>query len=80
VIRLQLILTEFVSLDGVIEAPGGEKGFKHTGWTIPFWNDEIGKFKLDELLATDAFLLGRVTYEGFTAVHPRQMRWDLPNV
>jgi dihydrofolate reductase len=80
VIRLQLVLTEFVSLDGVIEAPGGEKGFKHTGWTIPFWNDEIGKFKLDELLATDAFLLGRVTYEGFAAVHPRQMRWDLPNV
>ncbi len=67
---MKLVVTEFISLDGVIEAPGGEKGYKHSGWTIPYWSDEIGKFKLDELFTCDAFLLGRVTYEGFAAAWP----------
>src|SRR3989442_12306554 len=58
----RLAATFFLSLDGVVESP--EK------WFFPFWNDEIQKFKLDETFATDALLLGRVTYEGFAAAWP----------
>jgi len=58
----RLAVTLFTSLDGVVESP--EK------WSFPFWNDEIQKFKLKELFATDALLLGRVTYEGFAAAWP----------
>jgi len=57
-----IIVTEFITLDGVTEAP--EK------WSFPFWNDEISKFKHDELFASDALLLGRVTYQGFAAAWP----------
>src|SRR6185503_12420937 len=57
----KLVVTEFVSLDGVIENPG---------WTFKYWNDEIANFKAEESLASDALLLGRVTYEGFAAVWP----------
>ncbi len=67
---MKLVVTEFISLDGVVEAPGGEKGYKHTGWTIPYWNDEIAMFKLDELFTCDAFLLGRVTYKSFAGAWP----------
>lgn len=52
----------FVTLDGVVESP--EK------WSFPYWNDEIGKFKFEETFASDALLLGRVTYEGFAAAWP----------
>jgi len=58
----RLAATLFVSLDGVVESP--EK------WSFAYWNDEIGKFKLDETMASDALLLGRVTYEGFAAAWP----------
>jgi dihydrofolate reductase len=58
----RLAVTVFMALDGVVESP--EK------WSFPFWNDEIQKFKLGELKATDALLLGRVTYEGFAAAWP----------
>ncbi len=57
----KLVVTEFLSLDGVIENPS---------WTIPYWNDEIAKFKYDELFASDAHLLGRVTYQGFAEAWP----------
>jgi len=66
----KLVVTEFISLDGVIEGPGPDDPYKNAGWTFPYWNDEIGKFKLDELFAGDAFLLGRVTYQGFAAAWP----------
>ena len=59
---MKVVVTEFVSLDGVIEEP--------QNWSFPYWNDEIGKFKNDELLASDAQLLGRVTYEGFADAWP----------
>ncbi len=66
----KIIVSEFVSLDGVVEDPGGSEKSKHGGWTWGYWNDEIGKFKLDEILATSALLLGRVTYQGFAAAWP----------
>jgi dihydrofolate reductase len=66
----KIIVSEFVSLDGVIEDPGGAEKFEHGGWTIPYWDDEIGKFKFEELFGSDTLLLGRVTYEGFAAAWP----------
>lgn len=61
----KIVVTEFVSLDGVIEAPGGGEDFKHAGWTFEIDRGEEGdKFKLDELDEAEAQLLSRVTYEG----------------
>jgi dihydrofolate reductase len=61
---MRIVVTEFVTLDGVMEAPNE--------WSFPYWTDEIGRFKLDELLTTDVQLLGRVTYEGFAESWPSQ--------
>jgi dihydrofolate reductase len=67
----KLIVSEFVSVDGVMEAPGGEPGYKHSGWTFDYpMAGEQMKFKLDETLDSEALLLGRVTYEGFAAAWP----------
>jgi dihydrofolate reductase len=67
----RIVVTEFVSLDGVMEAPGGGEEFKHGGWTFEINRGEEGdKFKLDETLDSDALLLGRVTFEGFAAAWP----------
>jgi dihydrofolate reductase len=66
----RIVVTEFVSLDGVMEAPGGED-FKYPGWSFEFDRGEEGnKFKLDETMEAEALLLGRVTYEGFAAAWP----------
>jgi dihydrofolate reductase len=65
-----LIVTEFVSLDGVMEDPGGAEDFEHGGWTFEIDRGEGDKFKLDETMASDALLLGRRTYEGFAAAWP----------
>src|SRR5205807_4926025 len=63
--------TEFISLDGVIEDPGGGEDFEHGGWSFQFARGEEGdKFKLDETFASEALLLGRVTYEGFAKAWP----------
>jgi dihydrofolate reductase len=67
----KLVVTEFVSLDGVMEDPGGSEHSKHGAWTFQFDRGAEGdKFKLDELHAADSQLLGRVTYEGFAKVWP----------
>jgi dihydrofolate reductase len=67
----RIVVTEFVSLDGVVEAPGGGEDFKHGGWSFEFdRGDEGNKFKLDETLSSEALLLGRVTYDGFAASWP----------
>ena len=58
----KLVVTEFLSLDGIMENPA---------WTFPYWNDEIAKFKGEESSASDALLLGRVTYQGFAAAWPQ---------
>jgi dihydrofolate reductase len=68
----RIVVTEFVSLDGVMEAPGGGEDYKHGGWTFEIdRGDEGDKFKLDELQEAQAQLLGRVTYEGFAAAWPK---------
>jgi dihydrofolate reductase len=68
----RIVVTEFISLDGVIEAPGGGEDYKHGGWTFEINRGPEGdKFKLDELLEAEAQLLGRRTYEGFAAAWPK---------
>ena len=67
-----LTVTEFVSMDGVMQAPGGEK-FKYEGWTFDFdRGEEGGKFKGEELFAAEAQLIGRVTYESFANSWPER--------
>jgi dihydrofolate reductase len=67
----RIVVTEFVSLDGVMEAPGGGEDFEHAGWTFEIDRGEEGnQFKLEETLGSEALLLGRVTYEGFAAAWP----------
>ena len=67
----KIVVTEFISLDGVIEDPGGSEDYRHGGWTFEIDRGTDGdKFKLDELLEAEAQLLGRVTYEGFAAAWP----------
>ena len=69
----RIVVTEFVSLDGVIEDPGGSEDFKHGGWSFQFSRGEEGdKFKLDETMGSDALLLGRRTYEGFAEAWPQR--------
>jgi dihydrofolate reductase len=64
----ELVIAEFITLDGVIQAPGGKDedtdgGFTHGGWTWPFWHDDIGKHFFQAMSNTDAFLLGRKTWQ-----------------
>jgi dihydrofolate reductase len=67
----RIIVTEFVSLDGVMEDPGGAENYKHRGWSFQFDRGEGGnQFKVDETNDSEALLLGRVTYEGFAAAWP----------
>jgi dihydrofolate reductase len=67
----KLVVTEFITVDGVIEDPGGAEKFDRGGWVFQFERGEEGdKFKLDEILEAEAQLLGRVTYEGFAAAWP----------
>jgi dihydrofolate reductase len=69
----KIVATEFISLDGVIEDPGGSEDYVHGGWTFEIdRGDEGNKFKLDELEEAEAQLLGRVTYEGFADAWPER--------
>jgi dihydrofolate reductase len=66
-----VVVSEFVTVDGVMEDPGGAEGFERGGWAFQFDRGPEGdKFKLDEVMASDALLLGRVTFEGFAAAWP----------
>jgi dihydrofolate reductase len=69
----KVIVSEFVTLDGVMEDPGGAEGFEHGGYSIQLGSEEQERFKFDELAASDALLLGRTTYEGFAAAWPNMM-------
>jgi dihydrofolate reductase len=67
----RIVVSEFLTLDGVMEDPGGSEGTPHGGWAFTFDRGDAGdRFKLDELLDADALLLGRKTYEGFAAAWP----------
>jgi dihydrofolate reductase len=67
----KLVVTEFVSVDGVFEDPGGAEDYEHGGWTFEYdRGDDGNRFKLDELMEAEVQLLGRVTYEGFAAAWP----------
>jgi dihydrofolate reductase len=67
----RIVVTEFMSLDGVVEDPGGAEGFKHGGWSFRFSRGDDGdRFKLDETMNSEALLLGRKTYEGFADAWP----------
>ena len=69
----RIVVTEFVSLDGVMEDPGGAEDFKYGGWAFDFSRGEEGdRFKYDEVLESEAFLLGRVTYDGFADAWPER--------
>jgi dihydrofolate reductase len=69
----RIVITEFVSLDGVMEDPGGSEDFEHGGWSFEISRGEEGdKFKMDEALDSDALLLGRRTYEGFAEAWPER--------
>lgn len=84
----KLIVSEFLSLDGVMQAPGGanedtEGGFRHGGWTLPYWHDDIGRSFGALMQETDAFLLGRKTYEihanAFEPMKPGDFFGDMMN-
>src|ERR671939_998038 len=67
----KLVVSQFVTVDGVVEDPGGAEGFERGGWAFKFDRGPKGdKFKLDEVMASEALLLGRVTYEGFARAWP----------
>ena len=66
----KVIVSEFVTLDGVMEDPGGAEGFKYGGWSFDFGGADQQQFKFKELFEADALLLGRRTYEGFAAAWP----------
>jgi dihydrofolate reductase len=70
-IMRKVVVSQFVTLDGVFEDPGGAEDFEHGGWAFKFSRgDEGDKFKLDEVFASDALLLGRITFEGFARAWP----------
>ena len=68
----KLIVSEFVSLDGVMEAPGGEAGYPHSGWVGDFMGPEQLQYKLNEVLEGESLLIGRVTYESFAGAWPER--------
>ena len=68
----RLVVSEFVSLDGVMEAPGGEPGHPHSGWVFDFMGEEQLRNKLDETLEAESLLIGRVTYESFAGAWPKR--------
>jgi dihydrofolate reductase len=69
----RIVVTEFVSLDGVMQDPGGAEDFEHGGWSFEFSRGEEGdKFKYEEVLDCEALLLGRVTYDGFADAWPQR--------
>jgi dihydrofolate reductase len=65
-----VVAAEYVTIDGVMQDPGGVGEIEHGGWSSEYFNDELAKYQSDQLLASDALLLGRVTFEGFAAAWP----------
>jgi dihydrofolate reductase len=65
-----VVAAEYITIDGVMQDPGGVGEIEHGGWSSEYFNDELAKYQSDQLLASDALLLGRVTFEGFAAAWP----------
>ena len=63
----KVVLSIYVTLDGVMEDPGGAEEFEHGGWSFQFFDKEAAIYARDQLFASDALLLGRTTYQGFAA-------------
>jgi len=68
----KIVVGMFISLDGVIEGPGPSDDFQYAGWTMPYYSDEVGGYVGSRIMATDAMLLGRHTYQGFEAAFAPQ--------
>src|SRR2546430_3166071 len=69
----KIVVTEFISLDGVIEDPGGAEDYEHGGWSFKYDRGDDGdKFKMDEAIDSEALLLGRTTYQGFADAWPER--------
>ncbi|MBO9610134.1 MAG: dihydrofolate reductase family protein [Paenibacillaceae bacterium] len=66
----KIIVSEFLTLDGIMEDPGGAEGSAHGGWSFPFANEQYLAYKVEEIFSCDALLLGRVTYQGFAGAWP----------
>lgn len=66
----RIVVSEFVSLDGVVEAPGGEPGYRHTGWVAKLQDEAQIEWKMREVMAHEALLIGRITYESFAGAWP----------
>jgi dihydrofolate reductase len=66
----KVVAAEYLSLDGVTQDPGPAGDFEHRAWTVPYWNDELATYQSDLLFASDALLLGRVTWQEFAASWP----------
>ena len=66
----RVVISKYVTLDGIMEDPGGAEGFEHGGWSIQFFDDDAANYAREQLFASDALLLGRATYEGFAAAWP----------
>lgn len=66
----KIVVSAFVSLDGVVEAPGGEPGYRHTGWVAKFQDEVQIDWKMREVMAHEALLIGRITYESFAGAWP----------
>lgn len=66
----KVVVSTFLTLDGVMEDPGGSEGFPHGGWQLPLFDQDLAAGVLEELFAADTLLLGRVTYQGFAAAWP----------
>jgi dihydrofolate reductase len=67
---MRVVAMEYVTIDGVMQDPGGVGEIEHGGWSNQYFDDELGKVQVDQLFASDALLLGRVTFEGFAAAWP----------
>lgn len=68
----KIVVSEFITLDGVMEAPGGEPGHPHSGWVFDFIGEEQLQYKLEETLEAESLLIGRVTYESFAGAWPER--------
>jgi len=66
----KVVAAEYVTVDGVMTDPGGTGEIEHGGWSSPYFNDELAEYQTEQLLASEALLLGRVTFEGFAAAWP----------